>query len=93
MDIISLLIFIFGLALRLWHITNPLLDEHHWRQTASGIVARNYMKNMNFFQPTQDIEQRYPMSFGFYEYTIGILGKAFGFSDILGRLVSLLMFL
>jgi hypothetical protein len=87
------LIFLFALGLRMWHITNPLIDIHSWRQCASAMVARNYMANMNFFQPALDLDNRYPMAYGLYEYVVGLLGKAVGFSDILGRLFSVGMFL
>ncbi|HBU68836.1 MAG TPA: hypothetical protein DEE98_00455 [Elusimicrobia bacterium] len=85
-------VFAIALSLRLWHITNPLLDEHSWRQTGSGMVARNYAANMNFFQPTVDFDYRYPMAYGLFEYVVGLLSKVFGFSDLLGRSVSLFTF-
>lgn len=90
---IFLLVFLFCISIRLWHINNPLLDEHSWRQTASAMVARNYVETPNFFKPQTDFEYRYPGAFGLYEYVVGILGKIFGYSDILGRLVSLVIFL
>lgn len=82
-------IFVLGLVLRLWHITNPLLDEHAWKQTSSAIVARNYVSNFNLFRPAHDLEIRYPMATGLFEYIVGTLGRFFGFSDLLGRLTSL----
>ncbi|MBN1621549.1 MAG: glycosyltransferase family 39 protein [Endomicrobiales bacterium] len=90
---IFLVIFLFGLLLRLWHITNPLLDEHHWRQTGSSIIARNYTRNLNFFKPEHDLLYEYETAYGLYEYIVGVLGRIFGFSDILGRLVSLFIHL
>ncbi|MFA5858588.1 MAG: glycosyltransferase family 39 protein [Elusimicrobiota bacterium] len=86
-------VFILALVVRLWGITNPLLDEHSWRQTASAMVARNYMESLNLFTPSVDFEYPYPNAFGLYEFAVGVIAKITGFSDLLGRMVSLLVFL
>ena len=76
-----ILIFIFSTLIRLWCISNPLLDYQSWRQTASAMVSRNYVKDMDFFRPRTDFDYPYPMAFGLYEYTVAAVGKIFGFTD------------
>jgi hypothetical protein len=65
---IFLMIFLFSLSLRLFSITNPLLDQHAWRQSSCGIVARNYLSDMDLFRPKVDmVATAYPPAFSFYE--------------------------
>ncbi|MEW6040164.1 MAG: glycosyltransferase family 39 protein, partial [Elusimicrobiota bacterium] len=90
---IFFLLFIFTVLIRLWHINQPLLDAHSWRQTASAMVARNYLSDMNFFKPVTDFDPPHSLFSGLYEYLVAALAKLFGFSDLLGRLTSLGLFL
>lgn len=92
-DKIFVCVFLAALGLRLWHITNPLLDEHSWRQTGSAVVIKNYMSNANFFQPTTNFDYRYPMAYGLYEYLAGSLARVVGMSDLLCRLFSLFVYM
>jgi 4-amino-4-deoxy-L-arabinose transferase-like glycosyltransferase len=92
---IFLLIFVFSVLIRVWSINNPILDQHAWRQSSSAIVARNYLSDMNPFHPRVDMINRgqYPSAFGFYEYYVALLAKVVGFSNQLGRSLSLFVFL
>ncbi len=87
-----LLIFLLGLAFRLWGITNPLLDFHSWRQTDTAAIARNfYLNGMNILQPRLDVLPGYEeLGFPLYSYVVAILYLFFGIHEILGRLVSII---
>ena len=51
-SIVLLGIFFIALAIRLWGVTNPLLDFHAWRQTLTATIAYNfYVDGMNFVTP------------------------------------------
>ncbi len=85
------LVFLAGLALRLWGVTQPLLDFHSWRQTLTATVAKNFFTgDMNLFQPaTNWAVEYYEFEFPIYSYLVAILYKLFGFHDSLGRVVSI----
>lgn len=80
-----------GLALRLWGVTNPLLDFHNWRQTLTATIAYNfYSDGMNIFNPTPNmINSVFHFEFPLYTYLIALLYKVFGFHDFIGRLVAI----
>ncbi len=84
-------IFLIGLALRLWGVTQPLLDFHSWRQTLTATVAKNfYLGDMNLFRPaTNWAVEYYEFEFPIYTYSVALLYKLFGFHDSLGRVVSI----
>jgi 4-amino-4-deoxy-L-arabinose transferase-like glycosyltransferase len=84
-------IFFIALALRLWGITNPLLDFHGWRQTLTATIAYNfYADGMGFFNPTPNmINSIFHFEFPLYTFLVALLYKVFGFHEILGRLVSI----
>ena len=89
-SIIFLVIMAAALGLRLWGINNPLLDFHHFRQTYTAMMAKNfYLGSMNIFFPSVDIlEFNNIIEFQIYPFLVAILYKIFGFHDILGRIVS-----
>ena len=85
-------IFLIALILRLWGVTNPLLDFHSWRQTLTADITYNfYADGMNLLKPNPSmINSIYHFEFPLYTYLIALLYKAFGFHEIFGRLVAIL---
>ena len=84
-------IFFIALAIRLWGVTNPLLDFHAWRQTLTATIAYNfYADGMNFFTPSRNmIGSIFHFEFPLFTYLVALLYKVFGFDEILGRLVAI----
>ncbi|MEO2044402.1 MAG: glycosyltransferase family 39 protein, partial [Nitrospinaceae bacterium] len=84
-------IFFIALAIRLWGVTNPLLDFHAWRQTLTATIAYNfYADGMNFFTPSRNmIGSIFHFEFPLFTYLVALLYKIFGFDEILGRLVAI----
>ena len=84
-------IFFIALAIRLWGVTNPLLDFHAWRQTLTATIAYNfYADGMNFVTPRLNmIGSIFHFEFPLYTYLVALLYKIFGFDEILGRLVAI----
>ena len=53
--IILSIILLFGLAVRLYKINNPVADWHSWRQADTASVSRNFVKSgINLLYPTYD---------------------------------------
>ena len=90
-SIILLGIFFIALAIRLWGVTNPLLDFHAWRQTTTATIAYNfYADGMNFVIPRLNvIDPIFHFEFPLFTYLVALLYKIFGFNEILGRLVAI----
>ena len=84
-------IFFTALALRLWGVTNPLLDFHSWRQTLTATMSYNfYADGMNFIVPRPSmINSIFHFEFPLYTYLIALLYKVFGFHEIYGRIVAI----
>ena len=84
-------IFFTALALRLWGVTNPLLDFHSWRQTLTATMSYNfYADGMNFIVPRPSmINSIFHFEFPLYTYFIALLYKVFGFHEIIGRIVAI----
>ena len=84
-------IFFIALAIRLWGVTNPLLDFHAWRQTLTATIAYNfYADGMNFVTPRLNmINSIFHFEFPLFTYLVALLYKIFGFDEILGRLVAI----
>ena len=90
-SIVLLGIFFIALAIRLWGVTNPLLDFHAWRQTLTATIAYNfYVDGMNFVTPRLNmIDSIFHFEFPLFTYLVALLYKIFGFNEILGRLVAI----
>ena len=84
-------IFFIALAIRLWGVTNPLLDFHAWRQTLTATIAYNfYADGMNLVTPRLNmIGSIFHFEFPLFTYLVALLYKIFGFDEILGRLVAI----
>ena len=88
-----LLILIF-LPFRLYLITNPLLDNHFFRQTQTATVARNYYLNgFDLLKSELDIfgtgrEKYLTMEFPLYQNLVAGIYYVLGPNDYWGRAVS-----
>lgn len=95
-NLILTIIFLIAIAYRLWGITNPLLDFHSWRQSATASVARNfYEEGMNIFKPRLDTIQEgtkalYGIEFQLYPFLVALCYFLFGVHEMIGRLISVL---
>ncbi len=83
-----------ALVLRLYNISSPLIGVHSWRQADTASIARNFSEgSMNLLHPQVDwggasagfVECEFP----FYSFLVAFLYRMFGFSEILGRLLSI----
>jgi 4-amino-4-deoxy-L-arabinose transferase-like glycosyltransferase len=80
-----------ALAIRLWGVTNPLLDFHAWRQALTATVAYNfYADGMNILTPRFSmINTQLHSEFPLFTYLVALLYKVFGFHEIIGRLLAI----
>jgi 4-amino-4-deoxy-L-arabinose transferase-like glycosyltransferase len=90
-----IVLFLAFLLLRLYGITEPLVDMHNVRQTQTAMIARNLLTdNFNILYTRVDWEgdkrgivvQEFPL----YQLIVALTWKIIGRYDIIGRLVSLL---
>jgi len=81
-----------ALFIRLWGITLPPVDYHHWRQTYTAMQAQYYFQDsFNFLDPRIQLYNfRNIIEFPLYTYVVGMLARVVGFSDFLARFVSVL---
>ncbi len=81
-------------AVRLYGITNPLNDWNAWRQAETAALARNYAENhLPFLYPEIDwlgSGAHAEMEFPLFPYFISWLYRLFGFSEVWGRLLTIL---
>jgi 4-amino-4-deoxy-L-arabinose transferase-like glycosyltransferase len=87
-------VLIIALAPRLYHLRCPVLDNHAFRQTLTAMQSYLYYKEGNsFFQPktvwgrngSSDLPE-----FPLYSYLVALLYRAFGFTEVWGRVVSII---
>jgi 4-amino-4-deoxy-L-arabinose transferase-like glycosyltransferase len=87
------IVLIIGLGLRLYGITNPLLDAHAWRQADTASMAANFLEHgfiplipqLNYDGPPPNyVELEFPIS----SLLIGIVWKITGQLDWLARCVE-----
>lgn len=88
----------FGLIIRCYDLTGPLVDTHSWRQTQTAMLARNlYRNHFNILLPEIDwaADTSGYMESEFQLYTLVVaLGYAlFGVQEWVGRLVAALCFM
>jgi 4-amino-4-deoxy-L-arabinose transferase-like glycosyltransferase len=84
-------ILIFAALLRLYHVTDPFLDAHAWRQLDTAAMARNFFEQGFWpFDPQVDwggahgaLEAEFPL----VPALIAVLYRLFGLHEILGRLL------
>ena len=93
--LILLLILVLALCLRLYHVNQPFLDHHSWRQTQTAMIAKNFLHNdFNIFRPEIDWKgndasiQEEPLSIT--AFSTSILYVVFGMTDAVGRVISII---
>ncbi len=82
-----------GLSLHLIRIQAPLLGYHSWRQCATAMVARNFLRNgFQLWYPQVDLAGSNPGTWGaefqIYPFLVALLYKFFGIREWLGLLLS-----
>ena len=92
---LALLVLILLLAalLRLWHITQPLVDAFSWREASTAMMADNFRTGgWNIFYPEVSWTGPGPSyqgrEFQILSYLTAMLHAAFGWHDWFGRLVA-----
>lgn len=90
-----LLIIILGVSVRLRNIDKPLIDTHDFRQAQTATVTRNfYTDGIDIFKSKLDIlgtgkEQVLILEFPIYQAVVASLSHLIGYSDKLGKIVSI----
>lgn len=88
------IILIFALLVRLIHINFPVSGWHEWRQADTAAIAKNYYENgFDILNPEIDwggVNNHVESEFQLYPFVVSLLYYLFGFTEIWGRLVSIL---
>ncbi|MHB1652271.1 MAG: ArnT family glycosyltransferase [Desulfitobacteriaceae bacterium] len=91
-------IFLGALALRLRGIWNPLLDDQAWRQADTASIGFNMLGHLTAFPDVffprlmydGVLPQKVELEFPFLPYLLAWTGSLFGWTDLWGRLWSIL---
>jgi 4-amino-4-deoxy-L-arabinose transferase-like glycosyltransferase len=86
------LIILLGLALRLYHVHNPILDHPAWRQGDEAAIARNFLElQNNILYPQTDYDGPPPnyveLELQIVPYAAAQLYRFFGVHEIFARLI------
>jgi 4-amino-4-deoxy-L-arabinose transferase-like glycosyltransferase len=86
------LIVLLGLALRVYHVHNPILDHPAWRQGDEAAIARNFLElNNNILYPQTDYDGPPPnyveLELQLVPYAAAQLYRFFGVHEIFARLI------
>ncbi len=89
-------ILLVALGVRLWGITNPLLDDQAWRQADTASMSSHMLGHLTdiprVFLPQLNYDgvtpQRVELEFPFLPYLLAWTWTLFGWADIWGRLWS-----
>lgn len=91
----SAVVAVYGVAVlvRLYGITNPLVDSHHQRQTQTAIVARNFYRDgIDILNPRLPLfgnrEVVIRLDFPVYQAAAAEISRLIGFYEVTGRLLS-----
>jgi hypothetical protein len=92
-----LLFLIVNLVVHLPFLNLPPCGAHVWRQCNTLAMSRNFAtEDMNILKPRIDRRNESDgitgSHFPLYEWVLALLSKAFGFSELLARIYSLLIF-
>ncbi len=92
---ILVIILVVGLCLRLYHVTQPFLDHHSWRQTDTAAIARNFYRNgFNVLAPQVDWVGAgrgvTELELQVTPYLTAFLYLFFGVKDWVGRVVPII---
>jgi len=87
-------ILVLGLALRLYHLRDPILDHPGWRQGDQAAIARNFAQlENNLFRPQVDYDGPPPnyieLELQIVPFVAAQLDRAFGVHVVFGRLTVL----
>lgn len=86
-------ILVLALGVRLYHLDEPPVGIHSWRQAETAAMARNFQQyGFNLLYPQVDwggtspgyVESEFPI----YPFLVGLAYEVFGFSQHWGRLLS-----
>ena len=88
-------VILFGVLLRCFNLTAPLLDGASWRETQTAMITRNLVQDgFDLLHPRIDWFGNniayLSLEFPLYNTIVGILYVLFGEYEIFGRLVSIL---
>jgi len=91
--LLIVLVLLLGFSLHLIRIQAPLLGYHSWRQCATAMVARNFVRNsFRILYPQVDLAGPNPGTWGvefqIYPFLVALLYKLFGIREWLGLLLS-----
>ena len=90
-DLVALAILALGLAFRLHRIDVPFIDGHNWRQVTNADIARLWTEGpIDFFYPSVSWggpDGRVGLEFPLLHLAMALVWRAFGISDVAGRLV------
>jgi hypothetical protein len=91
--ILIVLLLLLGFSLHLIRIQAPLLGYHSWRQCATAMVARNFLRNgFHLWYPQVDLagpnSGTWGAEFQIYPFLVALLYKLFGLREWLGLLLS-----
>ncbi|HNT36602.1 MAG TPA: glycosyltransferase family 39 protein, partial [bacterium] len=91
---ILILILLVACGFRLYRVTNPLLDSHHWQQgTTASIAWHYYFTDGNFFHALESGWGAHPKLFlnelPLFPYLVSMIYRIIGFQEIAGRLLSI----
>src|SRR3989344_446231 len=90
------LIIIIAFTFRLKNLNSPILDTHYFRQAQPATIAWNfYNSGIDSFQPQLDIfgegkERVLIIEFPFFQSIVAFFAYLVGYSDALGKLISIL---
>ena len=88
-------IIVIAFAARLYHINFPVGGWHSWRQADTAAIAKNFYEDgFQILFPQIDWRGNTPgyveSEFHIYPFAVSILYSIFGFSDMWGRLLSVI---
>lgn len=84
-----------ALSARLYHINFPVSGWTSWRQSDTAAIAKNFYENgLQIFYPQIDwrgnTEGYVESEFQIYPFTVALVDSIFGFSDMWGRILSVI---
>ena len=93
-SLLLVLIVVFAVALRLYHIHDPLLDHPAWRQGDTASIARNFATlQYNIMYPQTNYDGPPPnyveLELQIVPFLAATMYKLFGVHEIFGRLITL----
>lgn len=88
-------VMILAAGLRLWHVTQPLVDAFSWRQASTAMMSDNFRTGgWNIFFPEVSWTGPGPSyqgrEFQLFSYGVAIMHALFGWHDWFGRLLATL---